>query len=449
MTYQTGAGRGGTRRRYLRRLAAAGTAAIAGCIGGGEPTVEVPAESRLDEPAPPRVTDVPGDRVTLSAETTVDSRMDPLDWRASATFAVRDGTVDLANQSPIDGVYEGTDPMGPFWAMETDNVNANTFFPLQTHEVTLSVSEPGGDALATATTNRVLPTAETDPLGEALVGTIHLPATDGPAPGVVTLHGSTGRELTRRAWLLAAHGFVVATPTYFGDDPALPDDLANVPVEYVERVIRALASHERVDGEQVGLYGVSKGAELALLAGSLSDRVGAVVGVAGSGLVWAGSRYVAGSRDTAVADTSSWSRNGDPVPYVSIPSDRYARTGSRPTFADGFEAASEDEIDAATIPVERIDGPVLFVSGRDDGLWDAVGYSAVAVDRLDRHGHPYQVEHLVYEDAGHLIRPPYAPTYGLARIGSVRYGGTPAGNAHAAADHWPRVIATFADALGS
>jgi dienelactone hydrolase len=299
--------------------------------------------------------------------------------------------------------------------------------------------EPG----ASTTVSRRLPDPETAPLGEGLAGTLHLPDGDGPAPGVLLLHGSGGRELTQRARLLAGHGVVTASIEYFGESHTLRDHLVEVPIEYVRNAIETLAGHDRVAGDRVGLYGVSKGGELALLAGAHSDRVGAVASIVGSGLVWAG-----GSR-LSVADTSSWSLDGEPVPYVPIPADEYDRRGSRPTFAEGFAAATEEEIEDATIPVDRIDGPVLLVSAGDDGLWNSVRYSEIAAERLAAHDHPHDVQHLVYEEAGHFIRPPYLPTYGLSRSSVTRIGGTQAGNARAAAEHWPQVVALFEDALGS
>jgi dienelactone hydrolase len=431
-----------SRRAYLRSLALGGTLAVAGCATASEPRIEVPQTAPLDEPTSPVVTDLPAGSVTLRAETTVESRGGARSWQSEATFDVADGRIDTSEHAPREGAFEGRKPMGPFWAMNTDADPDQVVFPLQTHEVALSVHEPDGPALARATTERRLPALEIQDLGEDLVGTVHLPPEEGPAPGILVLHGSGGEELTRRARLLAANGFVAATLQYFGGPAAVPYELAEVPLEYVERAVETLATHERVARKQVGLYGVSKGAELALLVGSITERVGAVVSIVGSGLVWAG------GRGRTVANTSTWSLDGEPVPSVPIPREEYARTGTRPTFAAGFEAASGDEIEAATIPVERIDGPVLLVSGREDGLWDSVAYSEIAADRLRRHDHPYTSEHLVYDDAGHLIRPPYAPTYGLSQAGPVQFGGTPAGNAEAAADHWPQVLSLFGDALG-
>src|SRR4051794_23525033 len=77
-----------------------------------------------------------------------------------------------------------------------------------------------------------------------------------------------------------------------------------------------------------------------------------------------------------------------------------------------FHAALEqaNTVWAATIPVERINGPVLLISAGDDRTWPTTRLSAIAEERLARHNHPYAVRHLHYPRAGHgIIPPPYGP----------------------------------------
>ena len=52
--------------------------------------------------------------------------------------------------------------------------------------------------------------------------------------------------------------------------------------------------------------------------------------------------------------------------------------------------------EAATIPVERIDGPVLLISGGDDAMWPSALMAGKVAARLAAHHHPYPVENLVY-----------------------------------------------------
>jgi BAAT / Acyl-CoA thioester hydrolase C terminal len=91
-----------------------------------------------------------------------------------------------------------------------------------------------------------------------------------------------------------------------------------------------------------------------------------------------------------------------------------------------------DAMERATIPVERIKGPVLMVSGRDDQLWPSFELAEIARRRLEAHNHSWPFEHISYPDAGHGIAPPYAPTTATTSVHPVSRGtyaldGTPKG----------------------
>lgn len=63
-----------------------------------------------------------------------------------------------------------------------------------------------------------------------------------------------------------------------------------------------------------------------------------------------------------------------------------------------------------TMPVERIQGPVLTISGVDDGLWPSTELTEFAVRRLKQKGFAHRFEHLSYPGAGHSIAWPNSPT---------------------------------------
>lgn len=106
-------------------------------------------------------------------------------------------------------------------------------------------------------------------------------------------------------------------------------------------------------------------------------------------------------------------------------------------FLEGL--ADAEAVAAAAIPVERIQGPVLLVSAGQDKGWPSRALSEIAVDRLRRAGHPYPVEHLVYE-ATELAS--QGPGVLLAS------GGTPEANASARADAWLRTRQFLSQHLG-
>jgi dienelactone hydrolase len=112
-------------------------------------------------------------------------------------------------------------------------------------------------------------------------------------------------------------------------------------------------------------------------------------------------------------------------------------------FAPGLAL---DVLDAATIPVERINGPVLLLSAEND-YGHGPAYHRIAADRLAAHGRPHQ--HIVYPGAGHLIAaPPYAPTTRLTGPGpgaTFEHGGSAAATAFARADAHRRVLKFLKD----
>jgi dienelactone hydrolase len=103
------------------------------------------------------------------------------------------------------------------------------------------------------------------------------------------------------------------------------------------------------------------------------------------------------------------------------------------------------------IPLEKIAGPILMISGEDDALWPSTRFSEIAADYLREAGHKYPVRHARYPDAGHTIGIPFQPNTVLARPHPVSgimlaYGGTVAGNAHASEDSWREVLAFLQEA---
>jgi len=435
----------GSRRALLAALASAGSGSLAGCAGSdsgdGGPRIDVPDEARIDRPVEPTIEGLdPAERVTVTAETT-EPGSDRV-WTAEATFeADGDGRVDLAADAPVEGDYEGVDPMGPFWAMETDELRRRALFPLAGHDVDLAVRREGADErVAETTTARTLEEHGSEPFVDDVVGTIYLPEGADPAPAVVLLHGAGGSPPDPTARLFADRGYVAGSVQYFGSPEPIPDALAEVPVEYVERVVDQLLAHDRVAGESVGVYGRSRGGEFALLAGSHVERIGAVASVVGSGLVWEGI-----SANRRLAGTSSWSVDGEPVPYATWPED--VDPGSFEIASPPLRTLEEERIEAATIPLEGTDAPILAVSGADDRLWRGADYTTAALDRLDEQSVDFEYDHVVYEDAGHAILPPYRPSFGTTVNGNNSFGGTPADNAAAAADHWPQVLEFFERSL--
>lgn len=417
-------------------------------LSGQSVRFDHPDSVSLDEQIPLRTSGLPTDEaVTLVVETDDTAGRK---WTVQERYSTADGGLVSQNRPDSDA---GTAVDVAKTIQRASGATEERFHPPPSGSVRIAVQQDGRRLDSTTLSRTVgAPDVTAHEIDHpTIIGTVFEPSGDGTAPGVLVLHGSGGRPDTVRARLLASHGFVTAAIQYFGGE-GQPDSLVGVPLETVETAIEHLGSHERVGGSQVGVVGTSKGGELALLAGARLDGVGAVVSVNGSGVAWEG---IPGGANPFPG--SSWTVDGDEVPYVPYARDQSTWEAVLGSFSDpdppfeyeqaysqSFEEATSDTIADATIPVESIDGPVLLVSGGEDSMWDSVKLQQVAADRLTRHEHGYESDHLVYDHAGHAISVPYLPTANRSVGSQFVFGGTQQGYARADRHHWPRAIQTLA-----
>jgi dienelactone hydrolase len=380
----------------------------------------------IDEIIAIRVTGVqPGQPVTVRARIAMADR-----WRCShASFVGQlDGTVDLSVQAPVSGTYVGVDPMGLFWSVGgTDRRPAP---PPDGRGAVELVAEVGDRAVATATLVRrwARPEIQVSRVRErGLVGELYWEPDRPPGPAVVVVGGSgggLGRWCRSMAAGLASHGYTALSLAYFGVD-GLPKRLSLIPLEYFERALEWLTEHPGVDSERLAVLGASRGAELALLLGATLPSVHAVVAYSPSHVIW--SEIAFGFR----RPRSPWTYRGLPLPFVDMQLPMSATVAARVC----------DTNPEAVIPVERIDGSVLAISGEDDTLWPSSLMAENVMERLREQDHPYPHEHLRYAKVGHVICRPYTATRGLP------HGGTAQSTAQANEDSWSRVLSFLADAL--
>lgn len=275
------------------------------------------------------------------------------------------------------------------------------------------------------------------PAPTGLVGELHLPPGAGRAPGLLILGGSEGGHgpAYHFAETFAARGYAALGLAYFGD-PGLPQTLENVPLEYFRQAVDWLCAQPRVDARRVGVFGGSKGAEAALLIASRDKRIRAVVAGVPSSVAWQGlnMRNIAGSGP-------SWSEDGRPVPFAPYDmSQRFA--GILDLYQRSLAKAPAD----AAIPVERINGPVLLVSGRDDRFWPSSAMGEAMMARLEAAKFRFPHTHLAYDNAGHAgFGEPLPMDTKVPPALLAQAGGTAEGNLAMRADAWPKVLA-FLDA---
>ena len=278
-----------------------------------------------------------------------------------------------------------------------------------------------------------------------IAGVLARPAA-GAERAVIVIGGSEGGMHERDAVALAEEGFVALALAYFGA-PGVPDVLVDVPLEYFTRALDLLEAQGFGPGS-IGLLGGSRGGEAALLVGSRDERVGSVVSVVGSGVVTPGIDYDAGRLDAILRSSGpAWTVDGEPLPSLpyELEPELVARIerGEPVSLRDGFAALPTDPgaLGRISIPVERIRGGVLLVSGADDQMWDSPAYSQVAADRLT--DHPYPWANVVLDSVGHLIAGPpggVVASHGPGPGVTFRYGGDPVLTQHARKETWSRTL---------
>ena len=273
---------------------------------------------------------------------------------------------------------------------------------------------------------------------EDLSGRFYEPLGSMPGPGVLVLHGSGTRDergyTSRYARLLAHHGYAALDLEYF-DTPETPPDLVEIPIEYFSRAIDWLTEQDIVQDGPVGSVAWSRGTEAQLLVVARDDRVGAVIAYSPSIYAFPGLP----DNEPKDGEVSAWSHSGRPVPHVppyeGVENDMDAPSGVR--FRRTIERAADDVRERATIPLEGIEGPILFVSGGDDITWPADQFAETAIDRLAECDHPWHYEHHHHPDAGHAITSPYQPI--SAELVEM-FGGSRVGNTQAEADAWTHAL---------
>ena len=97
------------------------------------------------------------------------------------------------------------------------------------------------------------------------------------------------------------------------------------------------------------------------------------------------------------------------------------------------------EVEGASIPVERIECPLLLLSGEDDQVWPAAEMAEAIAERRRDAGVGARDSILVFPDAGHFLRPPITPTT-VPWTDELVSGGSAEGNARAQAEGWNAIL---------
>ncbi len=343
-------------------------------------------------------------------------------WSSQAEFvADAQGTIDTSQQAPSKGSYEGISAMGLIWSMKPEAKHVASYQAppeLGTQIIKFSLMRIG----------QAVASAQMEQLGVAegvrqikvegkLHGVLFLPNTQERQPGVLVVGGSEGGMPTHKAAWLASRGYVALALAYFRYD-GLPGQLEGIPLEYFGQALAWMIERPEILADRIAVVGTSRGGELALQLGSMYPQIKAVVAY-----VPANVRYPGCCGDIRVP---AWTWQGRPLAFVNprVP------LGNLP----------------ATIAVEHAHGPILLISGEDDGVWESSRMANAVAYRLKQAHFPYPCEHLKYPHAGHRAgRPEIVPAWHGAVTNPTsgreeNLGGNAPGDAQSSLDAIPKVL---------
>lgn len=423
------------------------------------PTLTVtPADALIDVPRHIVVDQL---RPGASVEITTLTQRAGAPWQSRATYqADAQGRVDLSRDAPVSGSYSGVAAMGLIWSQAPlDSKNRDAFNqPANAPLVTQLRMTSGDTTLDAELIQRLAAEGVTrqDIRENGLVGTLYLPPGPGPHPAVMILNGSGGGINEPRAALYASHGYAAFALAYF-KAPGLSDYISNTPLEYFKTGLDWLRNAVKPAHDFVALSGQSRGGELVLLLGATYPAdVSAILAYVPGAVVHSAQNAC----DPALGrEGAAWLLNGKPIAHVW----ENNRSASWAPFDEGpaphrhekaILTALEDPqaVARARIRVENIQGPVLLLSGTDDGSWPSSLYSKMVRDKLLEVKHPYPVTWLDYQDGGHAILLPYVPTtqhvYAHPVSGKISTtGGNAKDNARADDESWAGALQFLRDAV--
>lgn len=417
-----------------------------------EPVIDIPSTSLWDEKIKIKLNGLtPGDKAEITALVSDEAGVI---WRSRAVFqADESGEVDSAMASPLEGTYRVCDQMGLFWSMKAGG-SSRSFQKKTVRPSVFDIEVKQNGSLILKKKIKRLMISESvireEVEADGLAGTLFRPPAAERPPVIIVLGGSDGGLDETTAGMLSNYGYAALALPYFRYG-RLPKKLVDIPLEYFQKAIAWLLEQDGLNHEKIGIFGRSKGGELALLIGSHFPDIRFVVSHVGGGIVFQGVGL------KRLRQTSSWSVAGSPLPYTALPFFSLSMLSKwlkqkikrQPqSYLDFYKHALYQvrEDDPSIIKAEHINGPILLTSSTDDLVWPSAHMSGMVAERLKKHRFSHSFKHVCFKHAGHHIRPPYFPTT-ARNSGSIVYGGETEADAAASETFWRELLQFLKDAI--
>ncbi len=238
-------------------------------------------------------------------------------------------------------------------------------------------------------------------LGAGLRGMFY-PAKSCDKAMIVVTGSDGGIKWARRiAKVFAGRGVPSLAVAYWGAR-GTAKTLSLIPLETIRQAADWL--HQR-GYSRVGIYGVSKGAELSLTAASLIPEIELMIAVSPACCVFEG------IAKPKFSGASSWTWQGQALPYASFEGIQVNMVKN--IFVNreyGFskqylEVLAKKKEEANTIKVENINGAILLISSPQDAQWPSAQMAAMIMERLNSKGFAHPYHHAIFSPASHILCP--------------------------------------------
>ena len=224
-------------------------------------------------------------------------------------------------------------------------------------------------------------------------------------PAVIVLGGSMGdlKWSEQYASLLSNMGYNTLALSYFSFKGSnhLPRQLTGIDLEYFKEAADWLRSRKENTGDKIGIIGLSKGAELALILGTqYTDRIKTIIAISPSSYCFEGV-YLGKNKGLG-----SWKLKNEELSFLQYPEKTKFSLFLEPGYLYQIHKKAIENatnLESARIKVENIIAPALLVSGGNDLTWPS---SEMCKNMISNNNSLHWIN---YKDAGHIFTIPNIP----------------------------------------
>ena len=230
---------------------------------------------------------------------------------------------------------------------------------------------------------------------------------------VIVVSGSNGgMSLTKKCAEFYYKNGIAALAVAIFKTKGTQKDLDKVPIEFIESAVKWL----KVQGyEKIGIDGTSKGSEIALLSATMFRDLSCVIARVPSYFVSEG--LIVCGKSKKPSGTSCWSYHGEEIPFARYNSRKFnilqiilKEKEFQLLTINKEKTVTEDTI----IPIEKINGPILFLSSINDKVWPSYESSLYMENRLKEKSFSFPYKHIAFHNISHVMFTEISIIYKLA-----------------------------------